>query len=176
MGISLQNFVCLLVFVCILWRVCSLSWTSGPWVCVSLGPETWNLHSLINIQAFTGGCNSELGLPLVLESQRQTTLEGIVRFSLSLLLFFFCLLHEKAVNNWTWLGDICVRVRSNCEKRQQKKQQQQADTDGSPSGFLFLLLSAVRLKGACAKCDVKFFFYSFWCGRECKVAWGARFG
>jgi len=60
-GISLQNFVPFGVCVHILARVgvCSLSWTSGPRVCVSLGPETWNLHSLIHIQAFTGGCNSE---------------------------------------------------------------------------------------------------------------------
>lgn len=48
----------------------------GP-ECVSLGPETWNLHSLINIQAFTDGCNSQLGLPLLLEPQRRTTLTGI---------------------------------------------------------------------------------------------------
>lgn len=70
--ISFQPFVCACVCVCL-----ALSWTSGPWVCVSLGPETWNLHSLINIQAFTGGCNSQLGLLLVLEPQRQTILAGI---------------------------------------------------------------------------------------------------
>lgn len=40
-------------------------------------------------------------------------------------------------------------------KKRQQQQKKQADTDGSPSGFLFLLFSAVRLKGACTKCDVK---------------------
>lgn len=106
--LSVQPFVCVSVFL-------GLSWTSGPSVCVSLGPETWNLHSLINIQAFTGGCNSQV--LLVLEPQRQTVLKGIA----PLCLYLQSTLWKR--NHWTRLGDTemtlptVVAIKTNSKKK-----------------------------------------------------------